>query len=70
MTTNPDDETVIARAKELHRQRQREGHKTPDWDGLSEMMRDELIYQARTSYSPFCEPVNGLPIVGYNPDRK
>lgn len=35
--------TPTERAKQNHRNRQREGHKLPDWDGLSELMQAELI---------------------------
>jgi hypothetical protein len=32
-------------AQEKHRLRQRDGHHTPDWDALSDLMRSELIYR-------------------------
>jgi hypothetical protein len=36
-------------ARDKHRQRQRDGHHTPSWDGLSDLMKAELIYQEMIS---------------------
>jgi hypothetical protein len=37
--------SAFERARENHRARQREGHRTPDWEELSDLMRNELIYR-------------------------
>jgi hypothetical protein len=32
-------------ARQKHLARQRDGHHTPDWDGLSDLMRADLIHR-------------------------
>ena len=46
-----DDDEAERLARQHHAARQREGHRTPDWDDLPELMRVELIY--RTTETKF-----------------
>ncbi len=50
-------DTIEQIAREKYRLRQRPGHKMPDWEGLSDLMRVELINRESLLVEKIPDPI-------------